>query len=169
MPPKPRDVIIERWLPVPPRQRPILYERLPAPVCQPTSTRPMVVQCAPPRVRIHREVTTQCPPAAPQMDLNRLLCQMCGNQGGGGGCQVCTSSLSSCNPAPTLQCTCCTTSQCPPNMVVMQNRQPNMTLCPPYGCGPTMGCTPGQSTLYSVPGRQCSSRRRNAHPVVSFA
>ena len=31
MPPKPQDVIIERWLPLPPRQRRIIYERLPAP------------------------------------------------------------------------------------------------------------------------------------------
>ena len=56
MPPKPQDVIIERWLPIPPRQRRILYERLP-PANQ-LGTRPVIVQYGPPHVRIQREVIT---------------------------------------------------------------------------------------------------------------
>lgn len=58
LPPKPQDVIIERWLPNPPRQRRILYERLPAMINQPVPTGPIIVQHGQPRVRIHREVRT---------------------------------------------------------------------------------------------------------------
>lgn len=58
MPPKPQDVIIERWLPNPPRQRRILYERLPAPINQQVSTGPIIIQHGQPRVRVHREVCT---------------------------------------------------------------------------------------------------------------
>ena len=48
-------MIIERWLPVPPRQRRILYERLPAAIPQPP-TGPIIVQHGQPRVHVHRQV-----------------------------------------------------------------------------------------------------------------
>lgn len=58
MPPKPQDVIIERWLPHPPRQRRILYERLPAPMVNQQPTGPIIIQHGQPRVRVLREVRT---------------------------------------------------------------------------------------------------------------
>jgi hypothetical protein len=61
-------VIIERWLPVPPRQRPILYERLQAPnMAQVTSTGPIIVQHGQPNVRVHREIF--------QVPGSQLACQ----------------------------------------------------------------------------------------------
>lgn len=77
LPPKPQDVIIERWLPNRPRQRRILYERLPATmVNQSIQTGPIIIQHGQPRVRIHREVCTAPGSQLPyqQMNTNQQIC-----------------------------------------------------------------------------------------------
>jgi len=85
LPPKPQDVIIERWLPLPPRQRRIIYERLPAPA-YPQPTAPIIVQHGQPRVRIHRELVNVpgaqvgYQQASSHTDVNQLVQQLGVNQ-----------------------------------------------------------------------------------------
>ncbi len=84
MPPKPQDVIIERWLPTAPRQRRILYERLPPSMQQ--NTRPIIVQYGPPHVRIQREIIAAPGVNLPyqqvggRADINQVFGQLGGSQ-----------------------------------------------------------------------------------------
>ncbi|CAF0831626.1 unnamed protein product [Adineta ricciae] len=155
LPPKPQDVIIERWLPMAPRQRRILYERLP-----PTSqiqTRPVIVQYGPPQVRVQRELITAPGIHLPNQqiggrtDINQLL----GNQ------QIQSSflpsSLVSYNPHTAIQPNYGGLGQSQPNVVILQNGQPN-TLPPSiYGTPLTCVCTPNQPAGLGAYGSSVSS------------
>lgn len=161
MPPKPQNVIIERWLPIAPRQRRIIYERLPPSAYQ--TPRPIIVQYGPPHVRVQREVI-----AAPgaQIPLQQQF----------GGVQN-ISSLGSYNPLSTIQPDYGFLGQSQPNIVIMQNPLTNSLpsssygvpmscVCTPnqstglgvYGSGlsmvPTMGQSAGQSTVFNIPGNR---------------
>lgn len=185
MPPKPRNVIIERWLPLPPRQRRVIYERAPPVFCPPPAP-PIVVQHGPPRVHVQREVINQ--PGVHvvhggypvQSDVNQIITQVNASQ------PICSpaSSLIAYDPCSALQQPTYSSYSGYPqsNVVIMQNAHP-ATLSPSvyglpmshvypphistgldaYGSGissyPTVGQSYGASTVFNVPGKCVETQR----------